>query len=290
MRSVLLLVFLGAALLPAEDLPLTGISHVAFRVSDLEKARMFYTNLLGYPEAFRMDRPDGTVGLAFLKVNDEQYIELQPGLKPGEDVRLTHVALVTTDAPRLHRMLTERGLTPGAINAGRDGNRAFRLNDPEGNILEFTEYLAGSLHDKARGRHEEPKRISAHLLHAGIPIRNLEPAMAFYRDKLGFVETWRGGPRDGEIAWVNLRMPGPRGDYVELMLHDGAPNRQRLGSMQHICLQVPDIQASHRTLRERGLADEERQRPRVGRNGRWQLNAFDPDGSRVELMEPKPRP
>jgi hypothetical protein len=26
--------------------------------------------------------------------------------------------------------------------------------------------------------------------------------------------------------------------------------------------------------------------PQVGVNGRWQLNLFDPDGTRVELMEP----
>jgi hypothetical protein len=28
--------------------------------------------------------------------------------------------------------------------------------------------------------------------------------------------------------------------------------------------------------------------PQVGRNRRWQLNLFDPDGSRAELMEPFP--
>jgi hypothetical protein len=26
--------------------------------------------------------------------------------------------------------------------------------------------------------------------------------------------------------------------------------------------------------------------PRIGRNNRWQLNLFDPDGTRTELMEP----
>jgi hypothetical protein len=28
--------------------------------------------------------------------------------------------------------------------------------------------------------------------------------------------------------------------------------------------------------------------PRVGRNNRWQLNLFDADGTRTELMEPFP--
>ncbi|MEK7405950.1 MAG: VOC family protein, partial [Acidobacteriota bacterium] len=58
-----------------------------------------------------------------------------------------------------------------------------------------------------------------------------------------------------------------------------------LGSMQHICLAVPDIQAAYKQAVAQGLPDEERFRPRVGRNNRWLNNMFDPDGSRTELME-----
>ena len=110
--------------------------------------------------------------------------------------------------------------------------------------------------------------------------------MAFYRDKLGFRETWRGGPSDSDLRWVNMEMPG--GDYVEFMLHSGAPTRGQLGSMLHICLEVPDIQAAYKKLLAHGLPAEDRFKPRVGRNQRWLLNLFDPDGSRAELMEPGP--
>jgi hypothetical protein len=42
------------------------------------------------------------------------------------------------------------------------------------------------------------------------------------------------------------------------------------------------------TLRERPLGWDPAhvQAPRVGRNKRWQLNLYDSDGSRTELMEP----
>jgi catechol 2,3-dioxygenase-like lactoylglutathione lyase family enzyme len=70
------------------------------------------------------------------------------------------------------------------------------------------------------------------------------------------------------------------------MLHTGAPTRNQLGSMLHICLEVPDIQAAYKKLLARGLPAEDRFKPRVGRNQRWLLNLFDPDGSRTELMEP----
>jgi catechol 2,3-dioxygenase-like lactoylglutathione lyase family enzyme len=285
--------YLLALLLPAlgchaQDLPLTGISHVNFRVTDLEKARAFYSGLLGYPQAFTTGR-NGAVGTAYLKVNDEQYIEISPGLKEGVDQRLTHVSFVTTDIEKLHAALTARGLNPTPLKpAGGDGTRGIRITDPFGFPLEFTEYLPGSEHAKARGQFEDPKRISVHLLHAGIPVprEKLEEALAYYRGKLGFQEFWRGGKQDGEIDWINLRTPGTRGDYIELMLYTGTPTRAQLGTMEHVALEVPDIQQAFKTVVARG-APEDQSKPKIGRNGKWQLNLYDPDGSRTELMEPR---
>ena len=58
--------------------------------------------------------------------------------------------------------------------------------------------------------------------------------------------------------------------------------------MHHVALVVPDIQAALELVRSRrGGTDRQTVRaPQVGRNKRWQLNLFDPDGSRAELMEP----
>lgn len=280
-----------APLAPAADLPLTGISHVNFRVSDLEKARGFYTGVLGFEEAFNTPNRNGGIGTVYLKVNDEQYIELSPGLLPDPNVRLTHISFVTTDIEKLHAMLAERGLNPTPLRpAGGDGTRGIRVADPFGFPLEFTQYLPDSMHAKARGKFESPKRVSTHLMHAGImiPRDKLEEAMTFYRDKMGFVETWRGGRTDDRIDYVNLRTPGTRGDYIELMLHDPSPTPQQLFSMQHACLEVSDIQPAYKTVVDRG-APAESAKPKVGRNKKWQLNLFDPDGTRTELMEPKPR-
>ena len=287
-----LVVYCALGLVPAssaQELPISGLAHVGFRVSDIEKARQFYTGVLGYQEAFHLNDDQGALWLSWFKINEDQYIEIFPGLPEGEDVRLTHVAMQTPDIEKLRRMLVERGIDAPPVQKGRDGNRNFSIQDPDGNRLEFVEYMPGSLHSNARGKFIDSRRISTHMWHAGVLVADLERAMPFYRDKLGFVETWRGGPADGPLSWVNMRMPGARGDYVEFMLYSTPPTRQRLGSMHHICLQVPDIQAAKKTANERGIpADEQRYQPRVGRNGRWQLNLFDPDGSRTELMEPIP--
>ena len=78
-------------------------------------------------------------------------------------------------------------------------------------------------------------------------------------------------------------------DYLEYMLTGSEPvDRVRLGSLHHMALLVPDIQAALETVRARpgGLDPKAVRTPQVGRNRRWQLNLFDPDGSRTELMEP----
>lgn len=282
----LLAVSLLALALSAADLPISGIAGAGFRVSDLAAARSFYTGVLGYEEAFRVDRP-GEAPIHYFKVNDNQFIEITADLTPGEDDRLTHIAIETPAAARLRRLLLARGLEPSALRRDPDGNRSFTLRDPDGHLLRFVEYLPGSPAEKSRGRHLSERRLSTHLRHVGIAVADEARAMAFYRDKLGFVEIWRGGSEPGRTQWVNMRMPGARGDYVEYMLHTGRPTRDQLGSMHHLCLEVPDIQAAWRAAVERGVPDAERFRPRIGRIRKWLFNLFDADGTRTELMEPK---
>jgi hypothetical protein len=53
--------------------------------------------------------------------------------------------------------------------------------------------------------------------------------------------------------------------------------------MNHIALGVPDIHAAEKQLRANGWNGTEQ--PKIGRDGKWQLNLYDPDETRVELME-----
>lgn len=285
MRAILVLL-LAVLEASAQTLPISGIAHVAFRVSDLDQARRFYTGVLGYEEPFEFS-DNGKTTVAFFKVNERQYVELYPNLPSGEDIRLGHVCLETPDIQALHRRLDAMGLKPAKVRKARAGNLLTDIRDPDGQLVEFLEYQPDSLHTGAAGKALGKGRISDHLMHAGVTARNLEASLAFYRDKLGMQEVWRGGPTDNEVRWVNLLIPGERGDSIELMVSPEKPSRGQLGSMQHICLEVPDIPASWKTLLGRGVPDEARYQPRVGRNRRRLLNLFDPDGSRVELMEPR---
>src|SRR6185312_6717572 len=72
MRSSLTLGFILTTLVSgassAQPVPIEGIAHVGFRTGDLEKARSYYTGLLGFQQAFELKAKDGGIASAFFKV------------------------------------------------------------------------------------------------------------------------------------------------------------------------------------------------------------------------------
>lgn len=283
--GTLLIPFLSAADRP----PIVGVAHIAFQVSDITKARAFYGELLGYDEAFHVPKGDGGLLQVSFKVNERQYIEILPGLPPEQEDRLSHIALETTDVEALRMYLQSKGVkVPAKTNKDRDGNLSFTITDPDNHSVEFVQYMPDSRHRKAQGKYLSKTRISDRILHVGIIVKDIAAADRLYKDILGFSEIWRGGATDTTTNWINMRVPDGT-DYVEYMLTQGKVNRQRLGVMHHVALLVPDIQKALEVLRQRPPTVANRvtiRPPQVGRNNRWLLNLFDPDGSRTELMEP----
>jgi lactoylglutathione lyase len=260
---------------------LVGLDHVAFKVSDVPAAQAFYGELLGYPVVV----PRGAGGTLVVRVNRRQSILLEPGLTPQEDDRLSHIALATPDLSAMKGYLDARGVTsdgPAERTCGRVG---LRLRDPDGNTIEFVQeqVIVAAPADATHGP------VSARLYHTGVAVRDEARAHTFYREVLGFEEIWRGGADPARASWVNMRLPDST-DYIEYMLNDKPPTRQQLGSQHHACLLVPDMQAAWEAVRARTPTARRAalQKPRIGRNNKWQLNLFDGDGTRVELMEPFP--
>ena len=105
----------------------------------------------------------------------------------------------------------------------------------------------------------------------------------FYKDILGFRPYWHGGRTDDHDDWVSLQVPDGT-DWVEFMLNVPENDDKRLlGVMNHIALGVTDIQAAKAQLIKNGAPLTEE--PKIGRGGKWQLNLYDPDGTRIEFME-----
>jgi len=293
--AVLLLVVLsrglsaqGAGARPT-DLPLVGLAGITFRVSDLDKARRYYQGVLGLPEAFTLKDPAGRVNSVFFKVNDDQYVEVVPGLAPGTIARQVRVIFQSRDVARLREMYAARGLNPTTITRGPDGNPVFRVIGPDDAVLDFVEYVAGSQQTLARGKFLDPNRLSTHLQHVGIYTKNRDSVVPFYQDKLGLA---RG--RD---------VPGSRGDYIETPSSDRNletkfppldPNnpatraqyeREVMGAVQHLGIEVADMRKARDLAQERGGYTDLQVRAHVGNNRHWLMHLFDPDGSRTEVVE-----
>jgi lactoylglutathione lyase len=264
-----------------------GVAHMALYVSDLGKSRAFYRDFLGFEEPFSLKRSDGSERIAFIKINDQQYLELfaEP---PKGNGRLNHVSVYTNDARRMRDYLASRGIpVPDKVGKGQTGNYNFNIKDPDNHTVEIVEYQPDSWTAREAGKYMPSGRISAHVMHVGFLVYSLEPAMKFYRDILGFQEFWRGSSSGKELSWVNMRVPDGD-DYVEFMLYSKPPDEREQGVKNHVCLVVPDVEKATASLQARA-ARSGYTRPiemRVGTNRKRQANLFDPDGTRIELMEP----
>jgi lactoylglutathione lyase len=272
-----------------DELPLLGLALIEIRVSDLERARGFYNGVLGYEEvADSRGRANGNEARAFFKINDRQYIVLVPGLRADETRPMTRIAMATDNIEKLHAMLVERGVEVGPIaQSPRDGNLSCSIQSLPGqnlDALEFIQLGPGSVQKEAWGKALGSRRVSVRLEHAGIITPDFAKARKFYAETLGFRESWRRDQPDGTPVLNHLRLPGSSGDYVELSYKPKPLGRVPAGTAAHISLEVPEIRAAQQRVLERAPAANFKE-PRFGLDQRWQFNLFDPDGTRVELMQ-----
>ena len=253
--------------LPAQRLvarpKILGVAHLAVFVSDLPKARAFYGDLLGFDEPFTLPKPDGSVQIAFVKINDRQWIELFNEPSAGEG-QLNHIAIYTDDADGMRDYLAMQGVVvPERVGKGRTGNKNFMVKDPDGHNVEIVEYQPDSWTAKDAGAHVPASRLSDRAMHVGILVGSLDTAAKFYNGILGFQEFWRGSAANSKtLSWVNMRVPDGT-DYIELMLYDEIPVPDRRGSAHHLCLVVPDAEKAVAALnaRRRGRAIRARSNP-----------------------------
>ena len=260
---------------------IVGVANIAFKTANLEAARNFYGKVLGYREAFTLKESADGPDLTCFKVNDRQYIEVSSlqNLRPG---KLIHVAFETTGARELRDYLESKGVAvPDKVQPGPDGNLTFTVNDPDGNAVEFLQYLPESIHSRGFGRLMPDTRVSDHVFHVGIFVKDRAAADRFYKDILGFRHLAEADT--GPIRSVAMLVPDGN-DFVEYGLNNGSipTSPALLGVLNHVCLYATEMRLAYRTVTERGYQPP--RQPALTGSGLWQLNLFDPDGSRTEIM------
>ena len=131
---------------------ITDIGHVAFRVSNLERALDFYCGKLGFREAFRLEREGRpSPWIVYLSIAENTFIELFP--VPAETVTpadsqasYAHYCLTVDDLPATLAELAGRGLEiSGEPRLGLDGNWQYWLTDPDGNRIELMQIMPDSM-------------------------------------------------------------------------------------------------------------------------------------------------
>jgi catechol 2,3-dioxygenase-like lactoylglutathione lyase family enzyme len=262
-----------------------GIAHVALRVKDAAEARNFFGDVLGFDELSLEETAKGKMRYTYFKVSDDQYIVVSPTLSSPTEDRLIHIAFRTTDARGLRRYLASHGVAvPAELRKDPVGDLSFSLKDPAGHTVEFIQYMPGSVESRNFGKFLSSKRTSRQIIHAGETVDDRAAADGFYRGILGYRIMWYGGMTDTRTDWVDMVVPNGS-DWLEFMLNVHNPSPRTLGVMNHLSMGVKNVQRVFETVKARGYKARE---PQIGRDGKWQLNLYDPDLTRVEFMEFKP--
>lgn len=277
MGAMLMLGIAVSAMAQAPRRPaIVGLSHVTLRATDLAKSRQFFGRVLGLTE-----EPSGSLQHARFRVNRHQFIELIAAGAHSPSDRLVEVGFETEDAEALRRYLAANGIqVPHEVTPGPDGTRSFSVHDPEGHQISFVQYTGRN------GLLVATPAISAHMIHAGFIVRNRAAEDHFYQHLLGFHVYWHGGMKNRETDWVDMQVPNGT-DWLEYMLNvEHNPSPREAGVMRHLALGVADIKPAVKLVQQRGWPMPEK--AEVGRDGKWQLNLYDPDLTRVEVMEFRP--
>jgi catechol 2,3-dioxygenase-like lactoylglutathione lyase family enzyme len=254
-----------------------GIDHVAFYTTQPDGVKKLYGDLLGLTSAAPVE-PGGALRYMIGK----QWVGYSPAPDPKAIDRMDHVALVTDNIVALRKYLTAQGINVPQIQGRSDHSLFFVVKDPEGHSIEFVE--RGAVEAVA----PVPAAVSRHMIHAGFLVYNRPAEDHFYLDILGFRPYWHGGMKDDVTEWVALQVPDGT-DWVEYMLNQPEhADLQLTGVMNHISLGVTDIKKTQAVLESRGWKAHGDEKAQMGKDGKWQLNLYDPDFVRVELMEFKP--
>ena len=252
------------------------LGHVELRVTDIDRARAFYVNLLGFVET------ESHADRIYLRCMEERYhhsIVLRRAKTPG----LGHFAFRVSsqeDLQRLSQLFKSKSLTTVRLTKGeeRGQGEAIRVQDPIGFPVEFyceMEEVESMLQKFHLHRGVRPVRID----HVNVQTPDVQKGFDYYTKELGFALTEDTVTKEGKLwaAWLRRKQ-----NVHDIAIMTGTGPR-----FHHFGVWMPDILAVVNVCDVLAGADHEDMIERgPGRHG--VSNAFfvyvrDPDGNRVEF-------
>ena len=264
---------------------ITGISHMCVFASDLKASDDFYGRILG---GFKGADPIDAAGTRYY-FSPTQFVEILPLPADHGLSRIACVAWNTRDAAALRAYMSAHGVAGlDEVQTAADGTRWFQTKDPEGNAVRFVQP------GRPIAIPAMAKPIGTRMIHVGYLAHSRADEDQFYKDVLGFRPYWFGSKQPDHVDWVSQQTPDGR-DWLEyMMVGDGSTvalarvDQRQLGVLNHFSIGVENMEKAVTTLWVEDRLGQRHDGPSMGLDGKWQANLYDPDGTRVELMEFQP--
>jgi catechol 2,3-dioxygenase-like lactoylglutathione lyase family enzyme len=126
------------------------MNHVGINVPNIPEAITYYTQKMGYKEAFRATNDKGEPTLVYLHISRDTFLELGQA-NAQRPAGFTHYGLVVDNATAAVSLFKQRGLTVSEPNVSANTKAILaNITDPYmGGRIELTELTPDSLHRKA---------------------------------------------------------------------------------------------------------------------------------------------
>jgi catechol 2,3-dioxygenase-like lactoylglutathione lyase family enzyme len=124
------------------------LNHAGINVPNVAEAVAYYTEKMGYREAFRANDSNGQPRLVYMQISKNTFLELQP-TTAQRPAGFTHYGLVVSNAGDAVAAFKKRGLTVTDTNRSDTGVILANITDPYMGRVELAEITPNSMHNKA---------------------------------------------------------------------------------------------------------------------------------------------
>src|ERR1700691_209564 len=120
------------------------LNHVGIYAKDFDESMRFYTQTMGFREAFTIKDQNGKPTLAYLQITRDTFLELAPATAK-RPVGLSHIGIWPENLNATIATLRQRGVKVDDAKTGSTKTSITNVTDPTGVRLELLYFLPDSL-------------------------------------------------------------------------------------------------------------------------------------------------